>query len=77
MSMKIRFCEHNKGKGKVIRQLEENFSDLDIKVKKCVKQCGSCGEQPVAVVDKVKVTGKDGDELLARITELIKKKTTP
>ena len=73
MPMKIRFCEHNKGKGKVFRRLEEEFPDLNIKVKSCVKQCGSCRDQPVAVVDKKKVTGKDGDDLYARIVELIRK----
>lgn len=72
--MKIRFCEHNKGKGKGIRRLEEEFPDLNIKIKDCVKQCGSCREQPVAVVDKKKVTGRDGDDLYARIIELIRKK---
>jgi len=71
--MKIRFCEHNKGKGKVFRRLEEEFPDLNIKVKSCVKQCGSCRDQPVAVVDKKKVTGKDADDLYARIVELIRK----
>jgi uncharacterized protein YuzB (UPF0349 family) len=75
MTMKIRFCEHNKGKGKVIRRLEEEFPDLNIKVKDCIKQCSSCREQPTAVVDKVKVTGKSGDELYARIIELIRKDT--
>jgi uncharacterized protein YuzB (UPF0349 family) len=73
MPMKIRFCEHNKGKGKVIRRLEEEFPDLNIKTKSCVKQCGACREQPIAVVDKQKVTGKDGDDLYARIIELIRK----
>ena len=73
MTMKIRFCEHNKGKGKVIRRLEEEFPGLNVKVKSCVKQCGSCRDQPVAVVDKKKVTGKDGDELYDRIIELIRK----
>ena len=73
MPMKIRFCEHNKGKGKVFRRLEEEFPDLNIKIKNCVKQCGSCREQPIAVVDKKKVTGKDGDDLYARIIELIRK----
>jgi uncharacterized protein YuzB (UPF0349 family) len=73
MPTKIRFCEHNKGKGKVLRRLEEEFPDLNIKVRKCVKQCGICREQPVAVVDKTKVTGKDGDDLYARIIELIRK----
>jgi uncharacterized protein YuzB (UPF0349 family) len=71
--MKIRFCEHNKGKGKVLRRLEEEFPDLNIKIKSCVKQCGSCREKPMAVVDKVKVTGKDGDDLYCKIIELIQK----
>ncbi len=73
MPMKIRFCEHNKGKGKVLRRLEEEFPQLNIKVKSCIKQCGVCREQPAAVVDKVKVTGRDGDELYAKIIELIRK----
>ncbi len=73
MGMKIRFCEKNSGKGKVVRRLEEEFPDLNIKIKSCVKQCGSCRNQPVAVVDKVKVTGKDGDDLYKKIVELIQK----
>jgi len=73
MPMKIRFCEHNKGKGKVLRRLEEEFPDLNIKVKSCIKQCGVCREQPVAVVDKKKVTAKDGDGLYLKIVELIRK----
>ena len=72
MATKIRFCEHNKGKGKVVRRLEEEFPDLNIKIKSCVKQCGCCREQPMAVVDKKKVTGKDGDDLYAKIHELIR-----
>lgn len=73
MPMKIRFCENNKGKGKVIRRLEEEFPDLDIKIKSCVKQCGTCRDQPVAVVDKVRVIGKDGDDLYLKISKLIRK----
>lgn len=71
--MKIRFCENNKGKGKVFRRLEEEFPDLNIKVKDCIKQCGACREMPVATVDKKKVTGKDGDELYRNILEIIRK----
>lgn len=71
--MKIRFCEHNKGKGKVLRRLREEFPDLNIKVKECIKQCGACRELPTAVVDKKKVTGRDGDELYLGIIELIRK----
>lgn len=69
--MKIRFCEHNKGKGKVFRKLLEEFPDANIKIKKCVKQCGACRETPMAVVDKKKITGTDGDDLYSKIVELI------
>lgn len=71
--MKIRFCEHNKGKGKVYRRLTEEFPDLNIKIKDCIKQCGSCRETPMATVDKKKVVAKDGDQLYEKIVELIKK----
>ena len=70
--MKIRFCEHNKGKGKIFRQLQEEFPGVNIKIKKCVKQCGACRETPMAVVDKKKVTARDGDELYRKIVELIR-----
>jgi len=71
--MKIRFCEHNKGKGKVFRRLTEEFPELNIKIKDCIKQCSACRENPTATVDKQKVTGKDGDQLYERIVELIRK----
>jgi len=71
--MKIRFCEHNKGKGKVYRRLTEEFPDLNIKIKDCIKQCGGCRDTPMATVDKKKVVAKDGDQLYEKIVELIKK----
>lgn len=71
--MKIRFCEHNKGKGKVFRRLQEDFPGLNIKVKDCIKQCGACSETPMATVDKKKVVAKSGDELYGKILELIRK----
>lgn len=71
--MKIRFCEHNKGKGKVFRRLREEFPDLNIKIKECVKQCGACRESPMATLDKQKVVARDGDSLYRKIVELIRK----
>ncbi len=56
-----------------MRRLEEEFPDLNIKVKDCVKQCSSCREQPLAVVDKKRVTGKDGDDLYTKVIDLIRK----
>lgn len=73
MPMKIRFCENNKGKGKVFRRLSEEFPELNIKVKDCVKQCGACRDMPVAMVNKKKITGKDGDDLYHKIIEIIQK----
>ena len=70
--MKIRFCEHNKGKGKVYRRLTEEFPDLNIKIKDCIKQCGACHDQPVAIIDKKKITAKDGDELYDKLIKIIK-----
>ena len=69
--MKIRFCEHNKGKGKVYRRLKEEFPDMNIKIKDCIKQCGVCSEMLAATVDKKKVTATDGDELYEKIVALI------
>jgi len=70
--MKIRFCEHNKGKGKVYRQLKDDYPDLDIKIKSCIKQCSSCREKPTVTVNKQKITASDGDKLYQKIVELIK-----
>jgi uncharacterized protein YuzB (UPF0349 family) len=72
--MKIRFCEHNKGKGKVYRRLREEYPDMNIKIKNCIEQCKACGEKPMATVGGKKVTGHDGDELYAKIIEAISKK---
>jgi len=74
--LKIRFCEHNKGKGKVYRRLEEAFPDLDIKIKDCIKQCSACREMPMATVGKKKITARDGDELFGKIAAMIREKLT-
>jgi uncharacterized protein YuzB (UPF0349 family) len=70
--MKIRFCEHTKGKGKVYRRLKEEFPELNIKIKDCIKKCGACREMPMAAVDGKKVTARDGDDLYRKLVEIIK-----
>lgn len=75
-SVKIRFCEHNKGKGKVYRRLKEEFPDLNIKIKECIKQCSACREMPMATVDKEKITARDGDGLYDKIVAAIREKLT-
>lgn len=73
--MKIRFCEQNKGKGKVFRRLKEDCPDLNIKIKDCIKQCGNCRDTPMATVDKKKVTAGDADKLYDQIIAMIRKET--
>ena len=65
--MKVRFCDNNQGKGKVLRRLQEEHPASEATVRKCLGICGSCAEQPVALVGGTKVTGKDGDDLYRRI----------
>jgi len=72
--MKIRFCENNKGKGKVIRRLKEEFPDLDIKIKDCIKSAARAAKKPMAKVDKVMITARDGSMLYKKIVEVIKTK---
>lgn len=65
--MKVRFCEHNKGKGRAIRRLEEEFPSLDVKVKNCIGQCSPCHKGPFAVVEGKVVRGIDGDDLYRKV----------
>jgi len=71
--MKIRFCEHNKGAGKVIKKLKEKYSDLNIKRKDCLKKCGPCKKDLFALVDGETVKADDGEELYKKIVGLLKK----
>lgn len=71
--MKIRFCEQNKGVGKVFKKLKENHPDWNIKRKDCIKKCGPCGKMPIAVVDGETVKADDGEELYSKIVDLLKK----
>ncbi|WP_240731855.1 DUF1450 domain-containing protein [Geobacter sp. FeAm09] len=72
--MKIRFCEHNKGKGKVYRRLKEEFPEFDIKIKDCIKQCSACREMPLATLDKKRISARDGDGLYDKIVAAIREK---
>jgi uncharacterized protein YuzB (UPF0349 family) len=73
--VKIRFCEQNKGKGKVYRRLKEEFPDLNVKIKECISQCSACREMPVATVNKKRVAARSADELYERIVDQIRQET--
>ncbi len=52
--------------------MQEEFPDLDAKIKKCLGQCGSCAEQPIAMVGGKKVKGKDVDDLYRNIVTALR-----
>jgi len=73
--MKIRFCEHNKGAAQLANRLQAQFSNLNIKITKCVKQCKVCKHQSFALVDKQPVISASSEELYTILLQLISAKT--
>lgn len=71
--MKIRFCENNKGSGKVFKRLKESYPDLNIKRKDCLKSCGPCKKTPIALVEGKVVSAADSDELYRKIVAAMSK----
>lgn len=67
--MKVRFCGNNKGVKKVVMRLREEFPELDIKRKDCMKKCGVCKREPFALVDGLLVTAEEGEDIYLRIVE--------
>ncbi|NJD90638.1 MAG: DUF1450 domain-containing protein [Geobacter sp.] len=61
--MKIRFCDNNKGTGKVCKKLQEKYPSLNIKRKDCVKKCGPCKKGPFALMDGEVIKAESSDEL--------------
>lgn len=71
--MKIRFCDNNKGAGKVLKKLKEHYPEIDSKRKDCIKKCGPCKKELFAVVDGETVRAESGEQLYELITERIGK----
>lgn len=71
--MKIRFCENNKGTGKIFKKLKENHPDWNIKKKECLKKCGPCGKSPVALVNGETIKAENGEELYNKIVAVMAK----
>jgi len=72
-AMKIRFCENNKGSGKVFKKLKETYPDLNIKRKDCLKICGNCKKTPVALIEGKMVGAADSEELYQKIVAAVEK----
>lgn len=73
MTMKIRFCENNKGSEKIFKKLKDGYPDVSIKKKDCLKKCGPCGKSLVAVVNGETVKADDGEELYRKLVEMLEK----
>jgi uncharacterized protein YuzB (UPF0349 family) len=69
--MKIRLCEHNKGSGQIASRLQTEFPDLNVKIKKCVKQCKVCKRQCFALVDKQPVISESSEDLYTILLQRI------
>lgn len=69
--MKIRLCHHNQGADQLLQRLSAKRPGLDIKLKKCVKQCKTCRRQPFALCDKVLLAATDTEELYMKLLEKI------
>jgi len=70
--MKIRFCENNEGSRVIFKRLIAACPALDIKRKKCVKNCGTCNSSLFALADGMVLRGRSADELYQKVLELIK-----
>lgn len=70
--MKIRFCEHNKGTGRIFKKLKEQHPELNIKRKDCLKECGTCKKMPFVLVEGKTVKADDGDALYEKIVTILK-----
>lgn len=69
--MKIRLCEHNQGAEKLAQQLKGQFAGLNIKIKKCAKQCKTCKHEPFAMVDKNILKASNSEALLALLRTMV------
>jgi uncharacterized protein YuzB (UPF0349 family) len=71
--MKIRFCENNKGAGKVLKKLKEHHPSVDAKRNGCIKKCGPCKKELFAVVDGESVKADDAEVLYKKIEDMLSK----
>ena len=73
--MKIRLCQYNQGSEQLFQRLQDQFPDLNIKLKKCASQCKKCKHQPFVLVDKQLINSTTVDELYAILLLMIAEKT--
>ncbi|CAH2030784.1 DUF1450 domain-containing protein [Trichlorobacter ammonificans] len=65
--MKVRLCNKSpKGKNRFARELKEKIPGIDVKVRGCLKQCGTCRERPFALLDGHRVISAETWEELGQ-----------
>ncbi len=70
--VKVRLCDKNKGKNRVLRELLDNIPDIDLKIKKCIDMCGDCSKSMIAKVCDEKIVAKNREDLVTKITRRLK-----
>jgi uncharacterized protein YuzB (UPF0349 family) len=61
--MKVKFCENNQWKDVVINMITETHPNIKISTKKCLGKCHKCKLNPISMVDKELLVGKDEKDL--------------
>jgi uncharacterized protein YuzB (UPF0349 family) len=72
--VKVRLCEKNKGKNKVLKDLQQNSPDIDVKIKKCIDMCSDCSKYMIAKVNDKEIVGKNREDLVAKVEKRLKTK---
>ncbi|KNF09191.1 hypothetical protein CLPU_4c02370 [Gottschalkia purinilytica] len=69
----IKFCENNfqYETDKIVKILEDDFSDVEVEVSSCLGYCGDCATSPFALIDDVFVNTDTQEELLEEIKSYI------
>lgn len=72
----IKFCENNfsYGTDELVKQLKDEYKNVDVIVESCLGYCGDCADGPYALVDDELVKADTVDELYDIIKEQIEEK---
>lgn len=71
--MNVKFCESNKLNNDVITMITENHPNIKVSMKKCLGKCHRCKHNPIALLNKKVLVGKDEEDLYNIIINKITK----
>ena len=61
--MHVKLCENNKFSTALINMITENHPNIKISSKKCLGKCHRCKHNPIALLNKKVLVGKDEEDL--------------